>query len=64
MAWHRIGNKPLSEPMLTWFTDAYMPHSGGDELSSMGNISSMEKTILCKKMFIVEKYVFTEKNIL
>ena len=24
MAWHLIGNKPLSEPMLTWFTDAYM----------------------------------------
>ena len=26
MAWHRIGNKPLPEPMLTWFTDAYMRH--------------------------------------
>ena len=26
MAWHRIGDKPLSEPMLTWFTDAYMRH--------------------------------------
>ena len=24
MAWHRIGNKPVSEPMLTWFTDTYM----------------------------------------
>ena len=24
MAWRRIGDKPLSEPMLTWFTDAYM----------------------------------------
>ena len=24
MAWHRIGNKPLSEPILTRFTDAYM----------------------------------------
>ena len=22
MAWHRIGDKPLSEPMLTQFTDA------------------------------------------
>ena len=22
MAWHRIGDKPLSETMLTWFTDA------------------------------------------
>ena len=26
MAWRRTGNKPLSEPMLTWFTDAYMRH--------------------------------------
>ena len=23
MAWRRIGDKPLSEPMLTLFTDAY-----------------------------------------
>ena len=26
IAWCRIGNKPLSEPMLTRFTDAYMRH--------------------------------------
>ena len=26
MAWRRLGNKPLSEPMLTRFTDAYMLH--------------------------------------
>ena len=26
MAWCRIGDKPLSEPMLTQFTDAYMRH--------------------------------------
>ena len=32
MAWHRIGDKPLPEPMLTQFTDAYMRHCGGDEL--------------------------------
>ena len=28
MAWHRIGDKPLSEPMLTRFVDAYMRHQG------------------------------------
>ena len=28
MAWCRVGDKPLSEPMLTWFTDAYMRTSG------------------------------------
>ena len=26
MAWRRIGDKPLSKPMLTWFTDAYIRH--------------------------------------
>ena len=26
MAWRQIGNKPLSEPMLTQFTYAYMWH--------------------------------------
>ena len=26
MAWRQTGNKPLSEPMLTQFTDAYMRH--------------------------------------
>ena len=26
MAWRRIGDKPLSEPMLTRFTDTYMQH--------------------------------------
>ena len=26
MAGRRIGDKPLSEPMLTWFTDAYIWH--------------------------------------
>ena len=28
MAWRQIGNKPLSEPMLPWFTDAYTQHWG------------------------------------
>ena len=26
MAWHQTGDKPLSKPMLTHFTDAYMRH--------------------------------------
>ena len=26
MAWRQIGDKPLYEPMLTQFTDAYMRH--------------------------------------
>ena len=27
-----MGDKPLSEPVQTWFTDANMRHQGGDEL--------------------------------
>ena len=26
MAWHRIGEKPLPEAMLTQFSGAYVPH--------------------------------------
>ena len=29
MAWHRTGDKPLHEPMLTQFTDAYTWHCEG-----------------------------------
>ena len=28
MAWRRTGDKPLPEPMLAQFPDAYMQHSG------------------------------------
>ena len=28
MAWHRIGVKPLPEPMMAQFTDAYLRHNG------------------------------------
>ena len=38
MAWCRPGNKPLSEPMLTPFTDAYMRHEG-DMITNTFNIS-------------------------
>ena len=32
MAWHQIGDKPLFEPMLTQFTDAYISSPGGEQL--------------------------------
>ena len=32
MAWRRIGDKPLSEPMLIRFTDCIYAALGGDEL--------------------------------
>ena len=28
MAWRRTGDKPLSDPLLSQFTDAYMRHKG------------------------------------
>ena len=28
MAWRRLGDKPLPEPALMQFSDAYMPHWG------------------------------------
>ena len=31
MTLHRNGDKPLSQPVPTQFTDAYMWHYGGDE---------------------------------
>ena len=34
MAWRRIGDKPLSEPMMALFTDAYMRHSASMSYSN------------------------------
>ena len=31
IAWRRIGDKPLSEPMLTRFTDAYIYAAPGED---------------------------------
>ena len=38
MAWRRIGDKPLPEPMLTQFTDAYMRHYMGRWVKYKKNI--------------------------
>ena len=39
MAWCRLGAKPLSEPMLIRFTDAYMRHYGGGWVNSTRGVS-------------------------
>ena len=44
MAWRRIGDKPLSEPMLTRFTDAYMRHSGEMSQWRIYGLIVMKKT--------------------
>ena len=66
MAWHQIGNKPLSEPLLTRFTDTYIYAAlGGDELTqdcantsalAMGSpqsfsISNQHNVANCQKWF-------------
>ena len=43
MAWRRTGDKPLPEPMLTQFTDAYMWHYRGDELILTVHFTYSEK---------------------
>ena len=49
MAWRRPGDKPLSEPMLAQFTNAYMRHKGG-WISSLGpwNCMSFRKYANCQ----------------
>ena len=42
MAWRRIGAKPLSEAMLTQFTDAYMRHNA--EISKQFDQAYIEET--------------------
>ena len=39
MTWRRLGDKPLSEPMMAWPTDAYMHHSAS--VSEMWEYSSL-----------------------
>ena len=36
MAWHRTGEKPLPELMLTQFTDAYITALGGNKITKSG----------------------------
>ena len=48
MAWRVFGNKPLSEPMLTRFNDAYMRHKGWVNEFSAG-IHFIDITIIIEK---------------
>ena len=51
MAWRRPGDKPLSEPMLTQFTDAYMRHKGvgvGGVGEGGVNTSNFALLVLCE----------------
>ena len=49
-AWRRIGDKPLSEPMLIRFTDANVPPLGGDELNARRFLLKGELKAICVMM--------------
>ena len=51
MAWHQIGDKPLSETMLTQFTDAYMQALGRDVGSAARKQTA--RKISCKKDHLI-----------
>ena len=52
MAWHQSGDKPLSEPIMVKFTDAWLSHN---ELNKFPNIPIQEnafENIICKMLTI------------
>ena len=51
MAWRRIGDKPLSEPVLTWSTNAYMRHQG-----EMSQTKTDHHAVSSTAHGVVEKY--------
>ena len=56
MAWRQLGDKPLSEPMMTKFGDAYMRHSAS--MSWLQYIclfdSDSSISLLCNKEYLVQ----------
>ena len=46
MAWRWTGNKPLSEPMMAEFTDAYLYHSWVNMLRLRQNVIHLADNIL------------------
>ena len=60
MSLRRTGDKPLPEPMTTYFTDAYMRHKGGVELGELSRLRTSDviekKTRLYCRISIKPKY--------
>ena len=54
MIWRRIGDKPLSEPILKRFTDAYMRHWLEDDLKVKElNLLVLFFKVLCIKLYLL-----------
>ena len=63
MALRRIGDKPLSEPMLTRFTDAYKRHLGEMIFKHIGaDINILQKKILIS-FFSMKIVVFYSNSV-
>ena len=61
MAWHRTGDKPLPEAMLTQFTDAYMGHQGKISLG----MSKITTIFQVKCWYAIErKYSYFDRNLI
>ena len=62
MAWRRAGDKPLSEPILTNFTDAYTAVLGGDELIVWSLNQIHFKTFVIQILFILREWPAVSTN--
>ena len=51
MAWRRTGTKPLPEPMITQFTNAYMWHLWENELTHCGRVMDICLSKLGQRWF-------------
>ena len=52
MAWCRPGDKPLSDPMMVKFTDAYMRHSASMSYTVIMHYGWENKHLVCLKRYI------------
>ena len=60
MSCRRVGNKPLSGPMLTWFTDAYFWHYGGwiNDLDMGRPLVQLNESFLFPGAFLIPYFFF------
>ena len=59
MDWCRIGAKPLSEPMMVYFTDAYMCHSANRIEWYRDNTFNSKLTWMVPRWTNIHTYIYT-----
>ena len=55
MVWHQPGDKPLSEPIMVYFTDAYMRHVDSIGVAYVTNIHLRNKIILSQTIYCLSQ---------